>query len=158
MKQMSEYVNKLEGYADLEVSIIRATKINKVLKAILKLNAIPKEEEFQFKSRSQSLLDKWNKLLASEPAPPTEATANGTSEEPKADKEESKAHVETENGVTETDDNKTEETSPVLETPLTALPKDEVADNEEPTPAIEEPAKVRKKLVHIFVGVLLTSL
>jgi len=141
MKQMSEYVNKLEGYADLEVSIIRATKINKVLKAILKLNVIPKEEEFQFKSRSQSLLDKWNKLLASEPAPSAEVTANGTSEEPKADKEESKAHAETENGVTENDDNKTEETSPVLETPLTALPKDEVADNDEPTPAIEEPAK-----------------
>ncbi|KAM3089243.1 hypothetical protein ACMFMG_000848 [Clarireedia jacksonii] len=143
MKQMSEYVNKLEGYADLEVSIIRATKINKVLKAILKLNVIPKEEDFQFKSRSQSLLDKWNKLLASEPAPPAsaEATANGTSEEPKADNEESKAHIETENGATENDGNKTEETSPVLETPLTALPKDEVVDNEEPAPAIEETTK-----------------
>ncbi|PQE20904.1 pwwp domain-containing protein [Rutstroemia sp. NJR-2017a BBW] len=140
MKQMSEYVGKLEGYADLEVSIIRVTKINKVLKAILKLNAIPKEEEFQFKSRSQSLLDKWNKLLASEPTASAEVTANGTSEEPKADKEESKPNAETENGVAENDD-KTDDASPVLETPLTALPKDEVADNEEPTPAIEEPAK-----------------
>ena len=66
MKAMSEFITKLEGYADLEVSIIQATKINKVLKAILKLNVIPKEEKFQFKLRSQTLLDKWNKLLASE--------------------------------------------------------------------------------------------
>lgn len=74
MKTMSEFVSKLEGYADLEVSIIRATKINKVLKAMLKLDSIPKEEEFNFKPRSQALLDKWNKLLAVEPdtpAPPT---------------------------------------------------------------------------------------
>lgn len=79
MKQMSEFVSKLEGYADLEVSIIRATKINKVLKAILKLSTIPKEEEFKFKSRSQTLLDKWNKLLASDqdiPVAPV-ATSNG---------------------------------------------------------------------------------
>lgn len=84
---MSEFVSKLEGYAELEVSIIRVTKINKVLKAILKLNTIPKEEEFQFKPRSQLLLDKWNKLLASEQdsppvAPP--ATTNGADDDAKA--------------------------------------------------------------------------
>ncbi|GJC79986.1 PWWP domain-containing protein2 [Colletotrichum liriopes] len=64
MKMMSDYITKLESFADLEVSIIRATKINKVLKAILKLDSIPKEEEFNFKSRSQTLLDKWTKILA----------------------------------------------------------------------------------------------
>lgn len=91
MKQMSEFVTKLEGYADLEVSIIRTTKINKVLKAILKLSAIPKEEEFQFKPRSQSLLDKWNKLLASEQGTPVAPGTNGTAAEPKAEEEETKA-------------------------------------------------------------------
>jgi hypothetical protein len=93
MKQMSEYVLKLEGYADLEVSIIRATKINKVLKAILKLNTIPKEEDFRFKPRSQTLLDKWNKLLASEQGTPTAApaTTNGAATETKAENVESKA-------------------------------------------------------------------
>jgi hypothetical protein len=64
MRLMSDYITKLEGFPDLEVSIIRYTKINKVLKAILKLDSIPKEDEFKFKSRSQVLLDKWNKLLA----------------------------------------------------------------------------------------------
>lgn len=92
MKQMSEFVTKLEGYADLEVSIIRGTKINKVLKAILKLPTIPKEDEFQFKSRSTALLEKWNKLLASEQGTPVATTAtNGVKSEAKAGAEESKA-------------------------------------------------------------------
>jgi hypothetical protein len=85
MKAMSDYIGTLEEYPDLEVSIIRATKINKVLKAILKLDNIPKEAEFQLKPRSQALLDKWNKLLASDSAPAAAATetangVNGTKE------------------------------------------------------------------------------
>ncbi|OAA49465.1 PWWP domain-containing protein [Metarhizium rileyi] len=77
MQSMSDFITLLEKFGDLEVSIIRATKINKVLKAILKLDAIPREGEFQFKKRSQTLLDKWNKLLASD----TSANGvNGTSE------------------------------------------------------------------------------
>ncbi|KAI0140997.1 hypothetical protein F4776DRAFT_676896 [Hypoxylon sp. NC0597] len=75
MKSMSEFLAKLETFPDLEVSIIRITKINKVLKAILKLETIPKEEEFQFKPRSQSLLDKWNKILAADTG--AAAPANG---------------------------------------------------------------------------------
>lgn len=79
MKLMSDYVTKLEGFPDLEVSIIRATKINKVLKAILKLDNIPKEDEFKFKPRSQVLLDKWNKLLSADGAPAAAAgEVNGT--------------------------------------------------------------------------------
>ena len=77
MKGMSEFITLLESFVDLEVSIIRATKINKVLKAILKLDSIPKEEEFQFKKRSQSLLDRWNKLLASDGSAPPSASTNG---------------------------------------------------------------------------------
>ncbi|KAK2020186.1 hypothetical protein LZ32DRAFT_12398 [Colletotrichum eremochloae] len=89
MKMMSDYITKLESFADLEVSIIRATKINKVLKAILKLDSIPKEEEFHFKSRSQTLLDKWTEILAGGNAAPASATpaptngVNGTKGEEK---------------------------------------------------------------------------
>ncbi|KJZ76612.1 hypothetical protein HIM_03948 [Hirsutella minnesotensis 3608] len=88
MKQMSDYITMLESFVDLEVSIIRATKINKVLKAILKLDSIPREEEFEFKKRSQSLLDKWNKLLAGEASgPPSTSTngVNGTGDEKKSE-------------------------------------------------------------------------
>lgn len=78
MKTMSDYIAKLEHLPDLEVSIIRATKINKVLKAILKMDNIPKEGEFKFKSRSQALLDQWNKILAQdEPS----SGANGTAKQ-----------------------------------------------------------------------------
>lgn len=80
MKPMSEFLAKLETFPDLEAAIIKATKINKVLKAILKLEGVPKEEEFKFKPRSQSLLDKWNKTLAAEPTTtpaPAAAPANG---------------------------------------------------------------------------------
>ncbi|OTB18363.1 hypothetical protein K445DRAFT_19923 [Daldinia sp. EC12] len=78
MRSMSEFLAKLETFPDLEVSIIRATKINKVLKAILKLDTIPKEEEYEFKPRSQTLLNKWNKLLATDEAAPANGV-NGAS-------------------------------------------------------------------------------
>ncbi|KAL2134752.1 hypothetical protein VTI74DRAFT_10908 [Chaetomium olivicolor] len=92
MKLISDYLRKLEGFPDLEVSIIRATKINKVLKAILKLENIPKEEEFKFKPRSQVLLDKWNKLLAVDGTPATPAAeVNGTSKKANGVKEKSEA-------------------------------------------------------------------
>lgn len=80
MKTVSDYLTKLEGLADLELSAIRETKMNKVLKAILKIETIPREDEFKFKPRSQTLLEKWNKLLV--PTPVVDAgapAANGAS-------------------------------------------------------------------------------
>ncbi|EDO01960.1 hypothetical protein SS1G_04435 [Sclerotinia sclerotiorum 1980 UF-70] len=148
MQQMSEYVNKLEGYADLEVSIIRVTKINKVLKAILKLPAIPKEDEFQFKSRSQSLLDKWNRLLASEQVAPAtaEGAADGSRDESK-EKDEPKADSMAANGISQHDETKAEEKSPVIETPLTALPKEDEASNDEPVAAEDSPKEAEATAV-----------
>src|SRR5204862_1231754 len=66
MAAMSNYIKKLEGYGELEAGIIRKTKINKVLKALIKLNTIPKDEEFNFRGRSVDLLGKWNKLLGTD--------------------------------------------------------------------------------------------
>ena len=65
---MSDFLSKLEKFPDLEGSIIRATKIHKVLKAMIKLTSIPKDEDFQFKSRSHELLSKWNKILSDDPS------------------------------------------------------------------------------------------
>lgn len=65
MPQMSEHLAQLEQHTDLEGSIIRATKINKVLKAMLKLTTIPQEETFNFKKRSGDLLAKWSSALTS---------------------------------------------------------------------------------------------
>ena len=79
---MSSFLSKLETYPDLEGSIIRATKIHKVLKAMLRLASIPKDEEFSFKKRSMDLLSKWNKILADDP------TASREKDDEKEDKPE----------------------------------------------------------------------
>ena len=67
-QSMSGYLSKLETFPDLEGSIIRATKIHKVLKAMIRLQSIPKDDEFTFKKRSIDLLSKWNKILADDPS------------------------------------------------------------------------------------------
>jgi hypothetical protein len=98
---MSQYVKKLEDYEDLEVSIIRTTKINKVLKALIKLNTIPRDEEFKFRQRSMELLAKWSKILGSEPQDDSKAddeketgkstpATNGVHEDMQTDKKDDK--------------------------------------------------------------------
>ena len=74
MNAMGDLITRLEVFSDLEGSIIRATKIHKVLRAIIKLSSIPRDEEFHFKKRSHDLLAIWNKTLASEPETPTAAS------------------------------------------------------------------------------------
>ena len=83
MQPMSDFLKELESYPDLEGSIIRSTKIHKVLKAMIKLTSIPLDEEFHFRDRAHALLAKWNEILASDP----NAAA--------ADKEESKPESST---------------------------------------------------------------
>ncbi|KAF3762398.1 hypothetical protein M406DRAFT_264694 [Cryphonectria parasitica EP155] len=104
MKMMSDYLTKLESFPDLETEIIRVTKINKVLKAMLKLDNIPKESDFEFKPRSQVLLDKWNKLLATEDgsAPAASEEANGVNGH-KTEKPSGKETKSAVNGAEKTD-------------------------------------------------------
>ncbi|RKF59072.1 putative pwwp domain-containing protein [Erysiphe neolycopersici] len=91
MKLMSEFIEKLEAYNDLEATIIRQTKINKVLKAILKIPIIPLENEYKFKSRSQNLLDQWNKLQTVDSGNPALLHMNGITSEVKSKPEEGDA-------------------------------------------------------------------
>jgi hypothetical protein len=81
MATMSNFITKLENYGDLEVSIIRSTKINKVLKALIKLNTIPKDEDFHFKSRSVELLGRWNRALGAESTADDNAGPSGMDKE-----------------------------------------------------------------------------
>lgn len=74
MTNMADFFSQLEAFENLEPSIIRATKIHKVLKAIVKLSSIPKDEEFQFKKRSSAMLEIWNKRMEADgDAPPKSA-------------------------------------------------------------------------------------
>jgi hypothetical protein len=79
MERMSEIFLELEGYENLEVGIIRATKIREVLARILKLEHIPNEEVFRFKLRSQTLLRKLDKLVRNNQPGPVEAIAEDIS-------------------------------------------------------------------------------
>jgi hypothetical protein len=119
---MSQYVKMLENIEDLEVSIIRVTKINKVLKALVKLNTIPKDEDFHFRKRSIELLGKWNKILGAE-------AADG--DVPATGEKESKS-TPTTNGVhEETGDDKKE----------TSEKEESIADSAKPStaePAVDE--------------------
>ena len=67
MDQISRIVSWLEdNMADIEAIIIRETKVTKVLRHILKLAKIPRDEEFDIKKRCKALLEKCNKILADE--------------------------------------------------------------------------------------------
>lgn len=111
---MADYITKLESYDNLEVSMIRTTKINKVLKGIVKLSSIPKDEEFKFRQRSYDLIQTWNQLFAKEPETPTAgasteengAGVNGTGKADKSDddKAEKEDTVEVEKGDKDMED------------------------------------------------------
>ncbi|KAJ5085679.1 hypothetical protein N7532_010450 [Penicillium argentinense] len=86
MATMASYFDKLEKHADLEVSIIRSTKINKVLKMIVKLNTIPRDEDFGFRPRAMKILSNWKAVLDSDaPGDGAKSTANGAKDEDAAD-------------------------------------------------------------------------
>lgn len=80
---MSDFLKELENYPNLEGSIIRDTKIHKVLKGIIKLASIPLDEEYHFKTRSHTLLQQWNKILV---ADPTAESVVGGPAEPRTEK------------------------------------------------------------------------
>lgn len=88
MEQMTKYLSELEAFGEIEVSIIRETKINKVLKGIIKLPSIPKDEQYKFRERCIDVLQAWKTLLGSDiptPAGPADKEVkpetNGVTEE-----------------------------------------------------------------------------
>lgn len=142
MADMSRYISMLENQPDeLEASIIRETRINKVMKQILKLDSIPKESEFNFKSRSQDLLNKWNKTMASDGASngvngaksPTEEKKN----EPSAEKKEANEAKEKSEDKKEADE-----------------PKPEAkAESAEPAKSVEHDAKADEPAKEVSLGI-----
>ena len=129
MAAMADFFGQLEAYENLEPSIIRATKVHKVLKAIVKLSSIPKDEEYNFKKRSATMLEVWNKRMEADGdvAPPsaTELKSAGPLENTKEEKAngekaaevaapvEAKEDSETKEGAEEEADKVTEEKAEV---------------------------------------------
>lgn len=167
MAQMADFFSQLEAYDNLEPSIIRVTKIHKVLKAIVKLGSIPKDEDFQFKKRSTTMLEIWNKKmeadgdaapksagLPEEKAEQKAPEANGVKEEsaaPAPASETPKVDVEeaAKEGAQKADEpEKVEETAEKVEEKAeAAVPpeeKKEPAPEESAEAVVAEPAPVAK--------------
>lgn len=140
MTQMSGYFARLEAHKDLEVAIIRQTKINKVLKMIVKLNAIPRDEEFQFRKRAMDMLSQWKNDLELDttitPGDDKDDKADGKEKEvqPKANGAHKEDGIDTPTrGVTEEEKAK-EDTNEPLDEPMTD------ADAEKPKSSDENAA------------------
>jgi len=83
MENMSAYITQLEGFDQLEPDIIKNTKVHKVLKGLIKLGSIPRDDEFNFKQRSTELLAKWNTVLEADAPDVTGLATNGVKQESK---------------------------------------------------------------------------
>jgi hypothetical protein len=133
MAQMGTYFDKLEKHADLEVSIIRSTKINKVLKMIVKLNSIPRDEEFNFRHRAMNILSSWKAVLDSDvPAGDKDSkpTANGSSKDDEG----------AETPKLETEEEKEPETKGSDDTPMPDVDADKLEETEKEVMEGERPA------------------
>ncbi len=110
MDGMATFFSQLEGHESLEASIIRSTKIHKVLKGIVKLSSIPKDEEYNFKKRSAALLDTWNRRMAADGdvAPPS-ATETKAPAFPTTEAKEESAVPETNGDAAAAEPTKTED-------------------------------------------------
>lgn len=117
VSQLSGFIPKLGKYSDLEVSIIRKTKIHKVLKMIVKLSNIPHDEVYHVRQRAIDILSQWKNVLDSDTAGPAE------------DKEEEVKPKE--NGLQK-------EESEDLDTKEPEAKEDKAEKEEEPKPAAEE--------------------
>lgn len=63
MTQLSNLLTQLEAFPDLEAQVITATKINKVMRALVKKADLPKEQELSIRSRAYALLDEYELTL-----------------------------------------------------------------------------------------------
>ncbi|KAL4981614.1 hypothetical protein BDW68DRAFT_183331 [Aspergillus falconensis] len=142
MSQMSGYFTKLEKLNDLEVSIIRETKIHKVLRMIIKLPNIPRDEEFDFRKRALDILSKWKNVLDSDRATPSQEKEK--EEKPKSNgvHKEKEGSAEAPAKASESKSEKEDDTK--LDTPDqdTPMPDAEEKTEETPAPAKDDAEKV----------------
>ncbi|THU87097.1 hypothetical protein K435DRAFT_867602 [Dendrothele bispora CBS 962.96] len=78
MPGMDQLFAAIESYDKMTIEYLRFSKIGKVMRHIVALDAerVPKDEEFRFRERAKTLIDKWHQLLG----PSSTNKANGTGE------------------------------------------------------------------------------
>jgi len=60
---MHKTMQQVEEYEGITADILRNTKIGKVMRRIIALGDIPRDDEFKFKERAEKLCDKWTVSL-----------------------------------------------------------------------------------------------
>lgn len=145
MTTMSGYFSKLESYTDLEVSIIRSTRVYKLLRMILKLSFIPRDEEFHFRQRAMDILSKWRGALASDPAGAADEKDKDLKRTTNGLDKEGSAETPTKTDIEEKEGEPKEDAAQPAEEPM---PDADVAEKTQapepepnPKPAKEEPEK-----------------
>lgn len=127
MPGMSEFFKQLEGHEDLEPELIRKTKIHKVLKGIVKLDHVPLDDEYNFKKRSQNMLETWNRRMEAdadtaprsaipvEGAAATNGDGHAKAEEAVAEKQADEIEQKVEQVEKPSEDSKPEQPQPAAE-------------------------------------------
>ena len=131
MAQMAKYFEQLEKTEDIDAQILRDTKIHKVMKGIGKLENIPKDDEYQFKKRSQVLLENWSKLLGESTVDKARPPTAGGEKKEEGDTE----PVDKSEDKTESEEKTEEKTEPVEQTMPGDDAKDEATDTAMPDAA-----------------------
>lgn len=73
----------VEEYDGMTAEHLRTTKIGKVMKRVMQLSDIPRDDEFHFKERAEKLCAKWGAIMAGGEAPKEASTEEGSSEDVK---------------------------------------------------------------------------
>lgn len=135
MANMADYLKQLEAHEDLEAEVIKKTKVHKVLKAIIKLDNIPKEEEHNFKRRSTELLNKWVGALASVEGEPGSTAAAPATNGVKGDDEKSESAKAETPAVEKKDESKEEATEETKQEANAESTEEAPAEPSAPEPA-----------------------
>ncbi|TIA87263.1 hypothetical protein E3P99_03297 [Wallemia hederae] len=109
MQKADAQYKLIEAAGDISVEAIQSSKLNKVLKRIIGLENIPEDDKYKIRERSQTLFDRFEKILA----------ANGekgeTTGEKEAEKKEENGEKKEENGEHEEKEEKKEENGEKVE-------------------------------------------
>lgn len=102
LPQLSSHIKTLEVNPDLEISIIRKFKVNKVLKQLLKIEDIPSDSFHRFRERAEKLLIRWSAS--------TQETGDDTNGDvtPSVEDKDKKESEESDNKKAESEDKKSD--------------------------------------------------
>jgi hypothetical protein len=82
LEDLDKTMKQVEGYEGITAEVLRVTKIGKVMRRVVQLPSIPRDDEFKFKERAEKLCEKWAAVFSAAKGSTTDdaANTNGASE------------------------------------------------------------------------------